>query len=228
MKDYIKIYSHPRSGTHFLEAFLAKNFYKNEDLSSNGAIHYGHWANRTLLEEGEPYHKLFGSHFFPNSLKVSDKAIYIYRDGRAVIASLWRTGFYNKSWEGITFSEFLRKDLDWIGGPGQKANLKMNIIQHWFNHIESWEKYSDKILFLRFEDLKNNPEKAYLEICKKYFYILYIKYKLFGFKNLDPINNKVGLKPNSAKINSWENLYNDDDLKFFYSQIPHKKYLYGE
>ena len=98
--NYIKIYSHPRSGTHFLETFLAKNFYKNEDLSSNGAIHYGHWSNKILLEEGEPYHKLFGSHFFPRDSKIDKKNIYIYRDGRAVIASIWNSNFYNKNWKG--------------------------------------------------------------------------------------------------------------------------------
>ncbi|WP_452227701.1 sulfotransferase domain-containing protein [Lacinutrix sp. MEBiC02404] len=228
MKDYIKIYSHPRSGTHFLEAFLAKNFYDKEDLSSNGSIHYGHWSNKILLEEGEPYHKLFGSHFFPDKTKVFNKSIYIYRDGRAVIASLWRTEFYNKEWKGMTFSEFLRKDLDWYGGPGQKAEPNLNIVQHWFNHIEAWENNKNDILFLRFEDMKKNPKKAYLEICKKYYPLLHLKSRMFGFKNFNPINDKVGLKPNAAKINSWENLFNEDDLTFFYSQIPHKKFLYEE
>ncbi|WP_139854869.1 sulfotransferase domain-containing protein [Aequorivita sinensis] len=227
MKDYIKIYSHPRSGTHFLENFLAKNFYSNEDLSSEGAIYYGHWSNKLLLEEGEPYHKLFGSHFFPDKTKVANKSIYIYRDGRAVIASLWNSKFYNKEWHGISFSEFLRKDLDWLGGPGQKKKLDINIIQHWEDHILQWERQAgNNILFLRFEDLKNNPENVYEEICKKYFPLKYYSEKIFFKRKIDPIKDKVGLKPNDAKINSWENLFSQDDLNFFYSQLKSTKYLY--
>jgi len=230
MKDnYIKIYSHPRSGTHFLEAFLAKNFYRNQDLSSEGSIYFGHWSNKILLEEGEPYHKLFGSHLFPEQHKKLFNAIYIYRDGRDVIASLWNSKFYQKDWFGISFSEFLRKEIDWYGGTGQKALPKVNIVQHWFNHVDSWVNCNDEDIFiLRFEDMKNNPKKAYQDITKKFFPFKYYKNRLFGVKRFDPIKNKVGLKPNAAKINSWEKLFSEEDLDFFYSQIPHKKYLYEE
>ncbi|GAB1855745.1 hypothetical protein MHTCC0001_05790 [Flavobacteriaceae bacterium MHTCC 0001] len=228
MKDnYIKIYSHPRSGTHFLEAFLAKNFYSNHELSSEGSIYFGHWSNKILLENGEPYHKLFGSHFFPSQVQISSKPIYIYRDGRAVIASLWNSKFYQKDWLGISFSEFLRREIDWYGGTGQKSEPKMNIIQHWYNHVESW-LLNEEIFSLRFEELKNNPQQIYSKISKEYFPLKYYKAKLFGINNLDPIHNKVGLKPNSTKINSWKKLFSEEDLNFFYSQIPNQKYLYSD
>ncbi|TDY11768.1 sulfotransferase domain-containing protein [Meridianimaribacter flavus] len=225
--NYIKIYSHPRSGTHFLEAFLAKNFYQNHDLSSEGSIYYGHWSNKILLEEGEPYHKLFGSHFFPDKTEISEKTIYIYRDGRAVIASLWNSGFYNTDWKGISFSDYLRKDIDWFGGTGQKMYPKMNIIQHWEKHIDSWLELNNRnIFYLSFEDLKNNPHKVYNQINKKFFPIKYYKEKVFGNTKIDPIKSKVGLKPNAAKINSWESLFSRDDLDFFYSQLTNKDYLF--
>lgn len=225
--NYIKIYSHPRSGTHFLEAFLAKNFYQNKSLSSEGSIYYGHWSNKLLLKDGEPYHKLFGSHFFPDKTKISKKSIYIYRDGRAVIASLWNSGFYNTNWKGISFSEYLRKDIDWIGGTGQEMYPKMNIIQHWEKHIDSWFEITNKnILYLRFEDLKNNPDEVYNKINKFFFPINFYKEKIFGNKTIDPINSKVGLKPNAAKINSWRELFSSEDLEFFNSQIKNTDYLY--
>jgi bile-salt sulfotransferase len=227
MDKYIKIYSHPRSGTHFLEAFLASNFYKNKDLSSNGDIYYGHWSNKILLEGGEPYHKLFGSHFFPEDTKINSKGIYIYRDGRAVIASIWNSGFYHKEWKGMTFSEFLRKDIDWYGGLGQEKYPEMNIVQHWYHHALKWhELKSDEILYIRFEDLKTNPHKIYLEITKKFMPLKYLKAKMVGVSNLDPIKNKVGLAPNKANIDSWKNLYSKEDLDFFYSQLPSKKFLH--
>jgi hypothetical protein len=130
MNNHIKIFSHPRSGTHFLEAFLAKNFYQNHELSSNWPIYYGHWSNKILLEKGEPYHQLFGSHFFPEKVKMFSKMIYIHRDGRDVITSIWKSKFYNKDWKDISFSEFLRKKIDWYGGMGQKNYPDMNIVRH--------------------------------------------------------------------------------------------------
>jgi hypothetical protein len=229
MKDnYIKIYSHPRSGTHFLEAFLAKNFYNDENLSSEGPIYFGHWSNKILLEEGEPYHKLFGSHFFPDKAEKFSKMIYVYRDGRASIASMWNSKFYNIDWEGITFSEFLRKEIDWLGGPGQKSEPQMNIIQHWYKHTSEWlELKKSNLLFIRFEDLKNNPEKVYFQICKKFYPLKYIKHKIFKI-SINPINYKVGLSPNKATINSWKDLFSKEDLDFFYKQIPSKQFLFEE
>jgi bile-salt sulfotransferase len=228
MKDYIKIYSHPRSGTHFLEAFLAENFYKGDDLSSNGPIHYGHWSNKILLEKGEPYQKLFGSHLFPKQNKPANKMIYIYRDGRAVIASLWNSKFYNKEWEGISFSEFLRKDIDWYGGPGQKSEPKMNIVQHWHAHTHSWLNYSSpNLLIIKYEDLKNYPERTYSLISKKFHPFLYYTRFLMNRK-INPISKKVGLAPNAATIDSWKKLFSQEDLNFFYSQIPSRDYLFEE
>lgn len=227
MKNLIKIYSHPRSGTHFLEAFLAKNFYPDLDLASKGPIYYGHWSHKILLEEGEPYHQLFGSHFFPGDAKPAPKMIYIYRDGRAVIASIWNSKFYQKEWEGISFSEFLRKDIDWYGGLGQQGRAKkMNIVQHWYSHVEEWEKVrNDNLIHIRFEELKRNPNKIYRQITKKFFPFRHVKEAIFGSNEIDPISKKVGLKPNEAKINSWQKLFTSSDLDFFYSELPHKIFL---
>ncbi len=226
MNHYIKVYSHPRSGTHFLEAFLAKNFYKGQNLSSDGPIYFGHWSNKILLEKGEPYHKLFGSHLFPEK-KITSKSIYIYRDGRDVIASIWNSQFFNKDWEGITFSEFLRRDIDWYGGLGQNQRIKMNIVQHWYKHVNDWHNFKNEdLLIINFEDLKNNPVELYNFISKKFFFLKFLKNRLTGFKNVDPINQKVGLSPNMARINSWKTLFSEEDLEFFFSQIPDEKYLY--
>ncbi|QNJ96717.1 sulfotransferase domain-containing protein [Constantimarinum furrinae] len=227
--NYIRIFSHPRSGTHFLESFLASNFYKNENLSSEGAIYFGHWSNKILLEEGEPYHKLFGGHLFPDRSKIGQKSIYIYRDGRAVIASIWNSQFYHKDWRGISFSEFLRKEIDWYGGMGQKSETSINIVQHWYNHVSSWTTIkNDYLLIISYEELKNDPQKVFLKICKKFYPLKYYKAKLFGTSHIDPINRKVGLSPNKASINDWKRLFSQEDLDFFYSQLPSKKFLYSE
>lgn len=229
MNNLIKVYSHPRSGTHYLQSFLARNFYPKMNLSSAGKIYYGHWSNKLLLQEGEPHMKISGDHFFPEDSRMHEKMIYIYRDGRAVIASLFNSLFYNKDWEGISFSEYLRKTIDWKGGPGQKKAYSGNIVQHWFEHVESWNNLDNKkLLIINFEELKLNPEKVYIEIGKKFYPRKFYYSKLFGIRNLDKVNDKVGLKPNQAKIKSWENLFSKEDLNFFYEQIPHRKFLYEE
>ena len=229
MSNLIKVYSHPRSGTHYLQSFLARNFYPNLDLSSEGQIHYGHWSNKLLLEEGEPHMKISGDHFFPEDSRMDKKMIYIYRDGRAVIASLFNSFFYNNNWEGISFSEYLRKSIDWKGGPGQKKDYSGNIVQHWFHHVDSWNNLgNNNLLIVNFEELKLNPVKIYLQIAKKFYPRNFYFSKVFGVRNLDKVADKVGIKPNQATIHSWKNLFSQEDLNFFYSQIPHRKFLYEE
>jgi len=79
-KPLVKVYSHPRSGTHFLEAFLAKNFYQDKDLAL-AEITWGHWSNRKINKDGNPYGKLFGNHYFADENNNESPKIYIYRDG---------------------------------------------------------------------------------------------------------------------------------------------------
>ena len=134
-KKLVKVYSHPRSGTHFLEAFLAKNFYKNMDLSTD-KINWGHWSNRKIKEGGNPYGQLFGHHFLPTASNFRSPGIYILRDGRAVAYSVWKTeNFIHKDIDGkISFSDFLKLPLDWLGSPSYRVEPKLTI----FQHCEEW------------------------------------------------------------------------------------------
>jgi hypothetical protein len=227
----IKIYSHPRSGTHFLEAFIAENFYEGKNLSSNGPIFYGHWSDKKLLEEGEPHHQLFGSHFFPNELKLknSEPKIYIYRDVRAVIASVYNSKYYNiKEFPGLSFSEFLRMDIDWYGGLGRKKSTNLNIVQHWDKHVNEWLQLKDQnLLIIRYEKLKLEPEKAYDMIARKYFKSKRLLNTITR-KKIKKINHKVGLNPNEATIDAWKNLFSEKDLEFVQSNLTSVKYLYNE
>ena len=227
----IKIYSHPRSGTHFLEAFVAENFYPSKNLSRNGLSYYGHWSDRKLLKEGKPYQKLFGSHYFPDELKQTGNhpKIYIYRDVRAVIASVYNSKFYNlKKHPDLSFSEFLRMDIDWYGGLGRETLSNLNIVQHWYKHVDEWLRVSDKnLLIIRYEDLKLDPKKTYDRITNKFFKRRNLL-NLFTNQKIKIINKKVGLNPNSATIDSWKNLFSDTDLDFVFKNLPSTKYLYNE
>lgn len=227
----IKIYSHPRSGTHFLEAFIAENFYPGKNLSSNQPIYYGHWSEKKLLEDGEPHHQLFGSHFFPEelNLKINEPKIYIYRDVRAVAASIYNSKFYNtKKHPEITFTDFLRMEIDWYGGLGRKKSSNLNIVQHWDKHVNEWLQLKDKnLLIIRYEELKLEPEKAYDVIARKYFTYKRLLNAITR-KKIKTINHKVGLNPNEATINAWKNLFSETDLEFVQSNLTSVKYLYNE
>lgn len=228
----IKVYSHPRSGTHFLEAFLAKNFYRTKALRL-APIKWGHWSNRKERTEGNPFGQLFGSHRFPyRKLRYSVyPRIYIYRDGRAVAWSLWNSkGFLPSQNRPSTFSEFLRTPLDWRGTPGQKADTGWTIAEHWYRHVAAWHQYwMLRKTILRFEDLKKNPEKVYRRILKKHFPLRYIK-TLFSNNRCEikTIQNAVGLQPNEASIDAWKAHFSTEDDEYFKSKMPDTRYLYDE
>lgn len=225
----IKVYSHPRSGTHFLEAFLAKNFYRRRDLFVRD-VTWGHWTNRLKKEDGNEYGLLFGNHNFPGDWinNVKHPMIYIYRDGRDVAYSIWKTpNFIHPKHQNISFSDFLRTKIDWEGTPAKKSLPKENIIQHWERHVTEWHKAEAKnLLIVNYEELKNNPQKIFETILKKFFPLRYLFYKFYLYKpKIDPIKNPVGLKPNKAKSNEWKNVYDHADNKFFLNQLQNKNYL---
>ncbi|MEH0157670.1 sulfotransferase domain-containing protein [Limibacter armeniacum] len=224
---YVLVFSHPRSGTHFMEAFLAKNFYQQEDLMTDNVV-WGHWSNRLVNGKGNEFGKLFGSHIFPNRGigKVKMPIIYIYRDGRAVAYSIWKTNnFIHSKYKGISFSDFLRLKLDWRGTPAIKVdNPSQNIVEHWFEHVNTWFDYAkrnNKVVIVRYEDLVRNPYQVYLMIHNKVF----SDELLLSNDNVNPISNAVGLLPNKAVIDSWREAFSESDLDFFMSNVKHDEFF---
>jgi hypothetical protein len=216
----IKVYSHPRSGTHLLEATLAVNFYQNVNLEEDNVI-WGHWSNRLKREDSNPYGKLFGSHIFPTAVKSIDHpAIYIYRDPRAVAYSIWKTpNFLNPTWTEISFSDFLRKKLDWVGSPAYKCRRKYTIFKHWEKHVLGWLKLTDNnenLIAIRYEELIENPTQVLMEISKK-----------FSFdkkEDFQKVEQNVGIFPNKGTVNSWKEAFTENDLIFVRKRIK-SRYL---
>lgn len=218
--NYVSIFSHPRSGTHFLESFLGENFYKNSDLSTP-TVNWGHWANRKHNPKGNKYGKLYGSHHFPTSLfkNVNYPILYIYRDGRAVAYSVWKTeNFLHPKYKNISFSEFLRIKLDWQGSPAWKSKEKYTIAEHWEQHVLGWldlAAENDKILIIQYENLVDNPYGIYKNIHAAFFEDKYLKKK----NELIIINKAVGLKPNKAKKDAWKEAFTEEDNSYFLSKL---------
>jgi hypothetical protein len=213
-KPLVKVYSHPRSGTHFLEAFLAKNFYKTKDLSID-KVTWGHWSDRRIKADGNPYGKLFGNHYFGFENQNSTPKIYIYRDGRAVAYSIWKTpNFISKEEAGITFNDFLNKKIDWSGTPARKAEPECTIFQHWAKHVSSWKKLAksdENLLMIRYEDLVDDPYSIYQKIHNKFF----IEQLILKTNQIDVIKKPLGLLPNKGVKNEWTKHINDQNSRAY-------------
>lgn len=212
-QELVKVYSHPRSGTHFLEAFVGRNFYKERNLLIK-PITWGHWSNRRELAEGNPYGKLFGNHYFAER-NINDRPkIYIIRDVRAVALSIWKTSnFVHQSNAGRSFAEFLRDNIDWSGTPAIESEPILNIIEHWCLHVKSWlelEKTDNNLLIVRYEDLIDEPYKQYKRMRSKFFKWQWKK----NSRGIDPIQKPLGLLPNKGTKDAWEEFFTQDDLLF--------------
>ena len=220
--SYLQVFSHPRSGTHFLEAFIGENFYKDEDLFLPGG-NWGHWANRKKSGDGNLYGKLFGSHWFPSKhlKKIDYPSVYIYRNGKAVAYSIWKTeNFLNPKYEELEFSEFLKLTLDWTGSPAFKTNFRYTIAQHWDRHLHGWlkmAKNNPNILVVNYEELVDNPYSVYKKLHSSFF----SDKPLLKPSEVDVISNPVGLKPNRAKKDSWKEVFNEADNSLFESQVKY-------
>lgn len=208
----IRVYSHPRSGTNYLMALLAENFYSGIDVSTGKPGHIGHWSNRIKVKDNK-YGKLFGNHLLYNKSIDTKQSIYIYRDGRSVALSLFRAKqFINKSMHKMPFSEFVRADIDWLNTPGKKTNKKMNIFSHWKRHLANWK--TSGVYMVRYETLVNSPYKALSDIASQ-----------FGLQFTNLVNvGKVGWFPNSKGIYDWQSFMNDDDIEFYYKTVGRNFY----
>ncbi len=224
---YVTVFSHPRSGTHFLETFLGKNFYPGEDLKQAGGA-WGHWADRKPQADTFEFGKLFGSHQFPNKkvIELNIPKIYIVRDPRAVALSVWKTpNFLHPDLDGISFSDMLRVKLDWIGSPSWRYKPVFTIGEHWVAHVNGWleiAKKDPRCLILSYDQLVNKPYDAYLKIHSTFF----TDQTVLAEHAVDFIKKPVGLLPNAANTVSWKQAFSQEDEEFLFSQVPNSMHRF--
>ena len=204
-------------------SFLGENFYKNVDTAI-GPYEWGHWSSRRVNVSGNPFGKLVGSHKFFSEIDegTAYPNIYIFRDGRSVATSLWRTdNFLNAKTLPLEFSDFLRMKLDWKGSPGYKSVPESTIAQHWCRHLHEWQHMSsENTLLIRYEELLEAPEQIYFQIRNKFFPLRTAKELILPRKKVFLSNKTVGIAPKiSSKKVPWEKVFTKDDDQFFRSQV---------
>lgn len=204
----LKVYGHPRSGNNYIMALLALNFYPDKDVSTGGG-YIGHWAKRVWIHKIE-FGKLAGHHRSPAWGYDPTNSIYVYRDGRAVIASLYRTQqFVNPEWEGMEFSDFIRRELDWQHSPGRRIYPGHNIIEHWLDHLEGWEKV--RIHKVQYERAVCDAGKVLELIAHRFGLPAREKYEV--------PSRLVGWFPSGGMLTGWRELWNEEDTAYFFGVV---------
>jgi hypothetical protein len=208
----MKIYSHPRSGTNFARALIGYSLF---DRLEYDRVVTGHWSKRTKASEPNIWFR--GLHpFYRSSLE--GPRIYLYRDGRDVARSMWRTKGFRS--EDNDFSTFLRMPLDWRVSPGHPIKHEgATIVEHWKRHLDSWHG-APNTYFVRYEDLLLNPEDELRRIA------IFLGRRFRGVRSIE---DDVGPFPSqNHKVSKWKDFYTQEDLNYFYSVVPeHHWGLYG-
>ncbi len=242
MNKNLIIVTHRRSGTHLTLDTLINNvqgFNKKKLIVLNENY-------KLALEKIEYFNKkkipvLIKTHYLPqfdiyienqdfrnkiNLLFFNSNIIYVYRNGLDVMVSLFEfMKKFDEKIKVISFKEFLMTKHNF-----DKTSEEYNRIQFWKFHIESWERsiYSNKILFLKYEDLNLNYEKTIQDIANKFELklknkIIDIRLKKYKFKNRKIrklFNLLKGRKTTSVSarkgiIGDYKNYFDDDSYKEF-------------
>lgn len=160
--DDIFIVTYPRSGTTWIQMILYQ-------LTTNGNMNIPHisaiifWFERLLINKKEferlPGPRIFKSHLPYNLIpKGPCKYIYLYRDGRDVAVSYYHFHLAYFGFKG-SFADFFRL---FLRGDVQYGK--------WAVHLSRWQANPENlnVLFLKYEDLKNNLEdslKRIIDFC---------------------------------------------------------------
>ena len=206
----IKVYGFPRSGNHLLMELIGRNFYPGQDLTSP-AGEVGHWSDRAQVGPVE-FGKLAGHHGPPSWGYEPGQSVYVYRDGRAVAASLYRSPhFRSKATDGMTFSEWLRAPLDWAWSVGRQCPRMQNVVEHWAEHLRAWERYrNNEVFFIDYETVANCPVLALREIDAAF--------ELEKPDYWTATDKLSGHFPSGGGFSGWNATWSSDDLEWYWQQ----------
>uniref|UniRef100_K7FD24 Sulfotransferase n=1 Tax=Pelodiscus sinensis TaxID=13735 RepID=K7FD24_PELSI len=162
------VVTYPKSGTVWSQNILSLIYHEgHRDGTENiNLIHRVPWLEYNLRNVdyvNRPSPRLFATHL-PYNLVPRDlrnrrgKVIYVARNPKDVVVSYFHFSNLVVSLEKVPdFNSFLEKFLAGKASPGS-----------WLDHIGGWFTHRDdfNILFLTFEEMKNDLRGAVLKICK--------------------------------------------------------------
>jgi hypothetical protein len=178
----IIIVSHRRSGTHIVIDLIMNNFINyNKPYINLDSIkgNHGNYGDLDFFKsEINKRPRLIKTHMNSNifqyainkkinnyihSLLSESKIIYIYRNGKDVMGSLfYYMKQFDESVKKINFEDFIKMKNN-FDSDTYKGDL--NRVEYWKFHINSWIDKKD-ILFLSFEELVNEYSGAVFKIAE--------------------------------------------------------------
>ena len=222
----MKIWGHPRSGNHFLASVIHEAFYGSDPRFALqvSAAATGHWSQRqggahetfgsdpAAGSTTVPWGRLLGSHAWTPPPELDD-AIYIYRDGRDVALSVYHWNRFRRADEqSLSFSEYLRRPIDWIGSPGFRAPRRMLLWEHWRAHVKHWLARSD-VFAVRYEDVVEDVDGQLRRIATR-----------FGVPLVTTVNGSrpVGWNASepSSRVGRWRGRLDDSDIALYNELVP--------
>ena len=270
-KKIIWISSYPKCGNTYIRCFLChylfnknsefnfdvlakipkfetKDIFKRvleEDIFNKKFIYYKYFLDvqKKLIKKYDQKELIFKTHHFfgelNNCIFTNDKTtllfIYIIRDPREVLVSY-----------AVHSGMSIDSILDFFVSGQIMRKAKMESIVNWDIHYRSWRSFkSVPSMFIKFEDLLQNPKKNFhllINFLSKYIDIklneklLDETVELTRFANLKKLESIYGFKEskendffNSGKIDSWKKLLNKRQVKLvedkFYKEMKELGYI---
>jgi hypothetical protein len=150
-----------------------------------------------------------GEYSFTNKINTLG-TIYVVRDPRNLINSF--SNHYgidkNVAKKTITSQNFVTGAIY----KQDKQNNIFTIIGSWKDHYNSWTKFNNNLLILKYEDLLMNPEEELNKIIR------YLN-KFEDFKNLNHDNQKI---KNILHTTTFEVLQKKEAKEGFFEAVPNK------
>lgn len=222
----ILIASHRRSGTHLTIDSISNNAKSIFELNSFDLLRKNDQDLKGLSVSNNSDDILYKSHVnglkfneYMNLVKKQDiKIIYVYRDGRDVMQSL-----YNYESSSIAFKDFIYSENKY---ENEEYEGKLNRLEYWAFHVQSWLNSNVDLISVQFSDLTQDFPGSMVKIFKS----LDLEYseklidtrqknKLqYYFKKYILKKNITTVKFSKGQVGTYEK-YFDEDLNNYYKKI---------
>ena len=191
--------------------FTKRNLYSDLEASQNWIFNQNQFFGGEKINFVKTHNSL--NQFKGNKFTTNDQtlgAIYIVRDPRNVITSL--THHYSLSYENA-YDKLIDDNSNLLEKTTENDHSNFTFLGSWANHYKSWKNYKDfEILFIKYEDLKNEKYDTFKKI------ILFIN-------NILKKNNKIDEKKllNSINSTNFNNLKNKEENEGFEESVYSKE-----
>lgn len=217
------VFSYPRSGTHWFCSLLKGWFYPDVDLGGDLDVsEHLPWTGWEGTEQQIPWAGLLGGHYYDPRLRTTVerlgqcRPIYLIRDGRDVMISIWRMDQYIARQQGnptIDFSIYMRQALHIPSSypiknmiPRMEGGMPTAVLWWWSTRL--WLENAS-VIVVQYEDLLRDLEGQKKHIAK-----------CLGFDDALELPQHqalpVGLyASDNPRSGRWKDVFTSEDIRFW-------------